>query len=522
MVILISLFAADENEILKRYKKELTQPSDGNPTVADQTRSMIVWELRQFKTKTAVNGLLDVFQNDPSQDVRIYALFALAEIGTYESFCALIEALIYEEGSSSMKRRGPTCAAPNNEKYQYIPDAVFGAFNKIGKEKVGEYVKQVLGDKGKKGLIPLVLKVAVEMKVSGLDESLLTLLKEEKRFIVDVMRCIVNIGEKKEVFKEAVAIGLQEKEYPARVLSGTLLKRLGIEDGVLDYAKKLIADKVWQVRAAVIESLANFKVKESVDILIEALPKEEGRLRADIAYVLRSLTGKWFADDVQGWTDWWKVARDKFEFLKEEVKMDEKEEGIKPSKYRTEPATYYGMEVLSSRVCFLIDTSGSMEEAAELVIEGKLYKGTKLDIAKGELWRCLEKLTPKVKFNIVTFHTEYSAWQGKLVKATDEVKKSAVNFISKLSPQMDTNIYDPLEFALNDPEVDTVYLLSDGLPNTGKVPTPEAILRKVREVNATRKVVINTIAFGKDAGIDFLKKLAAENGGKFTDMTGRK
>ncbi|MCX7703453.1 MAG: HEAT repeat domain-containing protein [Planctomycetota bacterium] len=524
LLMLTSLTAADENEIIRRYKKELTNPSDGNPTVADQMRATIIWELRQFKTKTSIDALSDAFKNDPSQDVRIYALFALSEIGTYESFCALLEALLYEETAPPLKRRGPTYSAPNNEKYPFIPDAVFGALNHSGNEKLRAPLKRLLEDKTKRTLIPTALKVATEFRITDLDPSLSSLLKEKenRKFLVDILRCIYSVGKEKSLFKEAVATGLEEKESPPRVLAATILRRLSPEDGALEYAKKLLSDKNWQVRSALIETLSFLKHKESIDILISAMPKEEGRLKADIAMSLRKLTGKWFADDEQSWTDWWKIAREDFVFPEKVSDEEEPAQQTPRKNYRTEPAKYYGMEILSYRVCFLIDISGSMEEAAELEIEGKLYKGTKLDIAKGELARCLDKLTQKVKFNIITFHTEFSLLQPKLIKASDEAKKASLNFVSKLSPQMDTNIYDALEAALSDPEVDTVYLLSDGLPNTGKIHTPEGILRKIREVNATRRVVINTIAFGKDAGIDFLKKLAAENRGKFIDMSGKK
>ena len=521
LALFMILLADGAQDVLKRYKQELEHPSDGNPQVTDQRRCSIVWELRNFRTKTAVEGLLDIFKTDCSQDVRMYALFALAEIGTLDAFSALIDALIYEESNPKVKRRGPNHSAPNNERYEYIPDAIYGALEKLGKERIREFAKKVFAESRMKRLFPMVLRVVSDLGIEGLDSSLSALLasKKNKKILADILAAVVAVGKEKGLVSAAVAVGAAAKEKGARVLAALLLKKLVPEDGLFDYARRLIGDDAWQVRAAVIESLSHLQRKETVDIFIEALKKEEGRLKADIAFALNRLTDRWFADDAQGWADWWKVAREDFVFPKIHEGGPRKE-GPKKS-YRTEPAKYYGLEVISGRIAFILDVSGSMEEETEVEIEGKRYRGPKLAVAKGELWRCLKKLPPNVRFNIVIFHTEFTPWRKRLVKASGGAKKSAIEFVSQLSPQMDTNIYDAVAFAMSDPSVDTIYLLSDGLPNCGRVPTPEAVLREVRRLNLTRRVVINTIAFGTEEGIDFMKRLAAENGGKFVDMTGR-
>ena len=74
--------------------------------------------------------------------------------------------------------------------------------------------------------------------------------------------------------------------------------------------------------------------------------------------------------------------------------------------------------------------------------------------------------------------------------------------------------------ALKDPKVDTVYLLSDGEPNVGKYQTTYAILKQVARLNRTARVQINTIAFGPDAKVDFLKTLALSNWGMFVNKCG--
>ena len=63
------------------------------------------------------------------------------------------------------------------------------------------------------------------------------------------------------------------------------------------------------------------------------------------------------------------------------------------------------------------------------------------------------------------------------------------------------------------PDVDTIFLLSDGAPGAGKyVATPD-ILRAVRRENQTRRIAIHCVSIGMDS--DLMKKLARENGGRY-------
>ena len=74
-----------------------------------------------------------------------------------------------------------------------------------------------------------------------------------------------------------------------------------------------------------------------------------------------------------------------------------------------------------------------------------------------------------------------------------------------------TNLYGSLEFAFDDPDVDTIFILSDGEPSVGDIIDPQLIREAIAERNATRNVVINTIAFGAD--LQVLEWLAEDSGG---------
>jgi hypothetical protein len=70
--------------------------------------------------------------------------------------------------------------------------------------------------------------------------------------------------------------------------------------------------------------------------------------------------------------------------------------------------------------------------------------------------------------------------------------------------------------------VDTIILMSDGAATDNSFPKsnlmdPEVILQHVREWNPHKRIVIHTIAVDMVEGVEFMKKLAAENGGTYLD-----
>ncbi len=62
-------------------------------------------------------------------------------------------------------------------------------------------------------------------------------------------------------------------------------------------------------------------------------------------------------------------------------------------------------------------------------------------------------------------------------------------------------------------DVDTIFLLSDGAPGTGKYVATDDILRAVRRENQTRRIAIHCVSVGMDSQL--LRKLAEQNGGRY-------
>ncbi|MDH3590990.1 MAG: hypothetical protein OER88_03875, partial [Planctomycetota bacterium] len=109
---------------------------------------------------------------------------------------------------------------------------------------------------------------------------------------------------------------------------------------------------------------------------------------------------------------------------------------------------------------------------------------------------------------------------GKLVAGKS---KTARRWLEKQPAKGGGAIYDALAAALADPEVDTIYLLSDGVPSYGTIKRSWRVRQEIERANRWRRVVIHTILLGKrGTDVEFMKRLALENGGVAVDQDGRR
>jgi len=67
--------------------------------------------------------------------------------------------------------------------------------------------------------------------------------------------------------------------------------------------------------------------------------------------------------------------------------------------------------------------------------------------------------------------------------------------------------------AMEDPDIDTIYLLTDGIPSSGELTNADDILDAVLRENRIRQVVIHCISIGLNSTL--LKDLAAMTDGEY-------
>lgn len=335
-----------------------------------------------------------------------------------------------------------------------------------------------------------------------------------------------------------------EKEKDPRVLSMALFAA-GTQGMKQDLGLVLphLEHEDWQVRVAAIEILAAFKEDRSLEPLVDRLFHERGRLREDLAAALRAITGKNFGKDAARWHEWLMNKRS--------GKPDPSDAPAAkaPDRGYEDGPTYFGLEVTSERVVFVIDVSMSMKTAIDvdkmkLAREAALtgaaaaenrdderFEETiewwkikdRLDLAKAQLMFVIKNLKPEQQFEVVSFSKSVTPWNGgRLVKASAAAKAKAVQFVESLDVEEDTAAGAALEFAFDmagpgaadknyRAGVDTIFFLSDGAPSDRN---SDDILAEVSAKNVLRKIKIHVVAI-LNFDVEFLRQLARRNGGTY-------
>ena len=277
--------------------------------------------------------------------------------------------------------------------------------------------------------------------------------------------------------------------------------------------------KDWSTRLTAIRGIGSMHHKDAIPLLIGRLKRESGRMAREIANVLWNLTGLPYEDSHAKWQAWWEREGAKFAVISaDDLKKAKKARELRRLKQRTVAGSkFFGIRTDSQRVIFIVDTSGSMTDP----VHGRLVDGkraaTRIDVAKEELERCIKELAPESLFNIYSFSFGIARWLKKgIASASDHSREDAKTFIERLGAGGPTNLYDTLKMAFEDPDVDTLYVLSDGEPTAGAVLDPHQIRADVKFWNRHRNITIHTIAIG--GNLEILEWLAADSGGKHVRM----
>lgn len=239
--------------------------------------------------------------------------------------------------------------------------------------------------------------------------------------------------------------------------------------------------------------------------LIEYLDLEKQyRLRIDALNLLVRVSGHNMGLVTADWKKWWEHEKDRFVA---QTSLEAAQTAVK-----AHDLSYFGIEITSKRMAFLLDVSNSMLAKARGPEARKLGL-SKLDVMKGELAKVVDKLPLGAGINIMIFDRTIRVWQKNLKILTRAVRKKALAYARGLTTGGGTNIFDTVERALKDPLVDTIYLLTDGAATTGRFKDPEGMLKGIREFNRARGITIHCIAFGRD--VEWMRKCAEQNGGKY-------
>lgn len=267
-------------------------------------------------------------------------------------------------------------------------------------------------------------------------------------------------------------------------------------------------------RSIAVDGLLQLRVSGCVGPLVDRIGKENGRLKKEIEGALWRLTAQPWGNEAKAWQAWWETAKADFRCVTDDEfdKAARAKEQKRQSQRTVSASKFFGIQVESTRVTFVIDVSGSMLEP----MYGRMVndqRATRIEVAKQELSLAVSNLPDDAWFNILSFSSGVQPWrEGAMCKGTKADRDDAQIWISRLGASGGTNLYDSLQKAFADPDVDTIFVMSDGEPTVGQQIDPFRIREDVAMWNQNRKVVIHTIAIG--GSLEILEWISKDSGGK--------
>lgn len=297
---------------------------------------------------------------------------------------------------------------------------------------------------------------------------------------------------------EPFRASLEDPASAVRAAAAACLPLLST-DAAREPLTRLAGDPSVAVRTRVVRVLAERADRDALVNLVDRLGIEtEERLAWTIVESLQSLTGLRHGRDLRPWTEL-------VEELPREWRAGERSTARELG--RTS-AAFAGLPVLSRRVVFLVDMSGSMWEQGK---DGR----TRKEAVDEEVRRLLSSLPEDTEFNLVPYTETPLPWRKQLARATPVNVSKAIEDFEALKIRGKGNFWDALLGALTDPRADSVMVLTDGAPTGGRRWNLELMRILLEEENRYRNVVLDAVLFDASKGLQRLwRELCASTGGR--------
>lgn len=352
-----------------------------------------------------------------------------------------------------------------------------------------------------------------------------------------------------------------EIEDVLRKSGGSAVDKLLLVDAMAERADRFAEEALGlalsarqdEVQRAALAAIGRKKMLGAMDGLIDLLErlerKEADGLNANLVrQTLEDLTKESFATAAD-WRNFWEPRRGSFE----RPTTGDVKRPVEDGTRRRERPTFFGSELRSNRLVFVIDVSGSMTAADPPRAttgggrRGPLTGGgqrpeepaapesrVRIERAKQQLAQAIEALPEDARFTILAYSGVLlrgpgggmlppssdpneplpptiggfewlQIWQPKLVSANASSKKAAQEFVAGLRANGGTFTFNALRAALEVEGADTIVLLSDGMPNdvdptTGATLSEDQILEQVATLNRFKRRVIDTFGFDPEGG----------------------
>jgi len=338
---------------------------------------------------------------------------------------------------------------------------------------------------------------------------------------------------------------------------GTKHPRKEIRDLLLGYLAKRGEKECFRVvlqglydaeDSVVLKAIAVLQEKDhagSIPHMVRALQHQEDqdRVLSLVAERIREMLKEMTGADLFAASEWdslWKGNKDE---LGDGKKVDTSKLILKGTGVKVDPPEFFGQELVSEKIVFILDTSISMQEKDPKPDSGTSGKGgggssvnggkkgsgddelpdsrMRLRRVQKELKRMVRELPRDFRFCLVSFDESVDQMSLQMVQATPTQKRRALKFIDNFNPQGLTSTDRALEAAFKIPGVRAMVLLSDGMPFRTRDPIdPLELLEHIEEINRFEHIPIHTVGFQATSGdaSSFLQELSRRTNGKYTEI----
>lgn len=233
------------------------------------------------------------------------------------------------------------------------------------------------------------------------------------------------------------------------------------------------------------------------------------RIASDIQRELRRISGRKIGLDARSWVTWWIAVR------QGRIPLHAPEADGESG--RTS-ADFFGLRPVSDRVVFVLDASGSMDQAWATSGHSRYVEAVE------QMTTYLQAAGEETRFNVVLFSSGAVAASTELLPATTENLEKVRTSLLARRPDGSTLLRPAIHLALGAPdgrvdpervEVDTVVVLCDGETASG----PGWVVPFLDGIRAEVRVVFHCVLLAT-GGDGTLEALARETGGELLRVGG--
>jgi len=312
-------------------------------------------------------------------------------------------------------------------------------------------------------------------------------------------------------------------------------------------------EPAYAVRVAAIEILAG-KLRDPLAIpaLADALTKEiegpNGIMRAHLMKAMAEIVGKDLGPAPESWLAWFKANLKAIEDGTWERGEDVRDATKNPD--QKDSVAFYDIRTVSQRIAVLIDASDTLIKPVDIEVAKKknyfewraLAKKdrnfvSQYDLLRKETSKLVTGLRRGARFNLLLMNGSYKVtpfWPRGMAKAEKAIKKLVDPWLEDVivggwAPQLQgiweayrLAGYDPWRGGIpEEPLVDTIFLLSDGVPSGGQIMYGPALVDDIRRHHRFARIPIHAIRIDdyEDTAEEVMKGVAEVTGGTYVWRT---